>query len=382
MANKAYKFRIYPNEEQKILLAKTFGSCRFVYNYFLDRRIKLYKEEEKSMTYYDMTAELTQLKKQPEYEWLNEVPAVALNMSCKQLDTAYKNFFRDKKGFPKFKSKHTSKLSFSTQNGSGIHIKGNYVILPKVKEVKAKIDRTIPNDWKIKRATVSQNASGKYYCSLTFEYESHIQEVEPQNAIGLDFSMHELYVDSNGDCPAYPKYYRQAEKKLAREQRKLSLMQKGSNNRNKQRIKVAKLHEHISNQRRDFLHKRSRNLVNEYDCICIENLNMKSMSQSLNFGKSVTDNGWGMFTQMLKYKLADEGKHLIKIDKFFPSSQTCHNCGCVNPITKDLSVREWTCSECGHHHDRDVNAALNIRDEGVRMLSEQKSTEDSQLKLA
>ena len=151
MANKAYKFRIYPNEEQRILFAKTFGSCRFVYNYFLDRRIKLYKEEEKSMTYYDMTAELTQLKKQPEYEWLNEVPAVALNMSCKQLDTAYKNFFRDKKGFPKFKSKHTSKLSFSTQNGSGIHIKGNYVTLPKAKEVKAKIDRTIPNDWKIKK---------------------------------------------------------------------------------------------------------------------------------------------------------------------------------------------------------------------------------------
>lgn len=181
--------------------------------------------------------------------------------------------------------------------------------------------------------------------------------------------MHELYRDSNGNEPQYPRYYRQAEKKLAREQRKLSLMQKGSNNCNKQRVKVAKLHEKVANQRKDFLHKQSRQIVNAYDCVCIEDLDIKAMSQSLHFGKSVSDNGWGMFTTFLTYKLEEMGKQLIKVDKFFASSQICSVCGYKNSKTKDLSVRVWNCPNCGTHHDRDINAAKNIRNEGMRLVT-------------
>lgn len=181
--------------------------------------------------------------------------------------------------------------------------------------------------------------------------------------------MHELYKDSNGNEPQYPRYYRQAEKKLAREQRKLSLMQKGSNNRNKQRVKVAKLHEKVASQRKDFLHKQSRQIANVYDCVCIEDLDMKAMSQSLRFGKSVSDNGWGMFTTFLAYKLEEMGKQLVKVDKFFASSQTCSVCGYKNSETKNLAVRAWDCPECGTHHDRDVNAAINIRNEGMRLVN-------------
>lgn len=220
----------------------------------------------------------------------------------------------------------------------------------------------------MKSVTVSRTASGKYYASILFEYENQVKERELHSVLGLDFSMHELYKDSNGNEPRYPRYYRQAEKKLKREQRKLAFMQKGSKNRDKQHIKVAKLHEKVANQRKDFLHKQSRQIANAYDCICIEDLNMKAMSQIMRFGKSVSDNGWGMFTDFLKYKLEEQGKKLVKIDKFFASSQICSRCGYKNPEIRNLSVRQWDCPKCGVHHDRDVNAAVNIRNEGMRIL--------------
>lgn len=229
--------------------------------------------------------------------------------------------------------------------------------------------RNIPLDYKLKSVTVSQTPSGKYYASILFEYESQVQQIKPKTFLGLDFSMPELYKDSNGNEPKYPHYYRQAEKRLKREQRKLSLMQKGSKNRDKQRIKVAELHEKVANQRKDFLHKQSRQIANAYDCVCIEDLDMKAMSQALNFGKSVSDNGWGMFVVFLKYKLEDMGKQLIKIDKFYASSQICSVCGYQNPETKNLSVRIWDCPQCGTHHDRDVNAAINIKNEGMRLVT-------------
>jgi len=222
--------------------------------------------------------------------------------------------------------------------------------LPKIGQVRLKQHRIIPEEYRLKSVTVSQTPSGKYYASILFEYEDQVQEREMQKFLGMDFSMHELYRDSNGKEPAYPKYYRNAEKKLAREQRRLSKMQKGSSNRNKQRIKVTKLHEKVSNQRKDFLHKQSRQIANAYDCVCIEDLDMKAMSRSLNFGKSVSDNGWGMFTT------------------FFASSQTCCVCGYKNAKTKNLALREWDCPQCGTHHDRDVNAAINIRNEGMRLV--------------
>ena len=321
MANRAYKFRIYPNDEQRILFAKTFGCVRMVYNYWLDRKIRQYEENKTNVTYTVCAKEMAAMKKTDEYAFLKEVDSVSLQQSLRHLDAAFQNFFRQPKaGFPKFKSKKRNKNSYST-----VCINSNITI-------------------------------GNGYLKL-------------QSFLGLDFSMHELYRDSNGNEPAYPGYYRKAEKKLAKEQRKLLRMQKGSKNRDKQRIRVAKLHEKVSNQRKDFLHKQSRQITNACDCVCIENLDMKAMSQSLNFGKSVMDNGWGMFIAFLKYKLEEQGKRLVKVDRFFASSQICNICGYKNPETKNLAVRAWDCPQCGKHHDRDVNAAINIRNEGMRLVT-------------
>lgn len=361
--NKAYKFRIYPNETQKILFAKTFGCVRFIYNKMLGDKIEYYIQTKEKLNN-------TPAQYKTEFEWLKEVDSLALANAQMNLQKAYNNFFSNPKkfGFPKFKSKHRSQKSYATNNQKGsVKIDNGYIQLPKTGLVKIKQHRNIPDYYKIKSVTISQNASGKYFASVIFDYEEEIAEKELESFIGLDFSMHELYVDSNGNCPEFPRYYRLSEKKLKKEQRKLSKMVKGSRNREKQRVRVAKLHEKIANQRKDFLHKQSRQIANVYDCVCIENLNMQAMAQSLNFGKSVSENGWGMFTVFLKYKLEELGKKLIKIDKFFASSQICSVCGYQNPNTKDLSVREWICPCCRTYHNRDMNAAVNIRNEGMRI---------------
>ena len=341
MANRAYKFRIYPNNEQMILFARTFAK------------------------------EMAEMKKTEEYAFLREVDSISLQQSLRHLDTAFQNFFkRPKTGFPRFKSKKNHKNSYSTIciNGN-ITISDGYLKLPKIGQVRLKQHRSVPKGYRLKSVTISQTPGGRYYASILFEYEDQIPEKEMHSFLGLDFSMHGLYRDSNGNEPAYPGYYRNAEKRLAREQRRLSKMQKGSNNRRKQRIKVAKLHEKVSNQRKDFLHKQSRQITNAYDCVCIEDLDMKAMSRSLKLGKSVSDNGWGMFTAFLKYKLEEQGKKLVKVDRFFASSQMCSACGYKNAKTKDLALRQWDCPQCGIHHDRDVNAAINIRNEGMRIVT-------------
>lgn len=329
----------------------------------LSDKIKHYEETNQKLNN-------TPAQYKPEFEWLKEVDSLALANAQMNLQTAYNNFFRSPKvGFPKFKSKKNNHHSYTTNYVNGnISIDNGYIRLPKVGLVKLKQHRNISSDYKLKSATISQTPSGKYYASVLFEYEIQVKQKEPVTFLGLDFSMHELYKDSNGNEPCYPRYYRRAEKQLKREQRKLSHMQKGSNNRNKQRIKVALLHEKVTNQRKDFLHKQSRQITNAYDCVCIEDLNMKAMSKALRFGKSVSDNGWGMFTAFLKYKLEEMGKELVKVDKFFASSQICSVCGYKNSDTKNLSIRAWDCPECGAHHDRDVNAAINIKNEGMRLV--------------
>ena len=361
--NKAYKFRIYPNTEQQIILAKTFGCVRFIYNQMLSDKINHYEETKQKLNN-------TPAQYKSKFPWLKEVDSLALANAQMNLQTAYNNFFRNPKiGFPKFKSKKSNRRSYTTNCVNGnISIYNGFLKLPKVGLVKLKQHRLILSNYKLKSVTISQTPSGKYYASVLFEYENQIQKQELHDFLGLDFSMHGLYKDSNGNEPAYPRYYRQAEERLKREQRKLTLMQKGSKNRSKQRIKVANLHEKVANQRKDFLHKQSRQIANAYDCVCIENLDMKAMSQSLNFGKSVADDGWGMFVTFLKYKLEETGKRLVKVNRFFASSQICNVCGYKNTATKNLSIRAWDCPECGAHHDRDINAAINIRNEGMRLV--------------
>ena len=364
MANIAFKFRIYPNKEQRDQFARTFGCVRFIYNKMLSDKIEYYKETKKMLNN-------TPAQYKEDFPWLREVDSLALANAQLNLQKAYRRFFDDPAtGFPRYKKKKTSRQAYTTNRVNGnIMLKDGKLKLPKAGYVKIKQHREIPEGYRLKAVTVSRSACGKYYASILYEYEEKIRPVRPETFLGLDYSMRELYVDSNGEKADYPRYYRAKEKKLKREMRKLSHMQKGSNNRERQRVKVAKLHEKIADQRKDFLHKASRQITNAVDCVCIEDLNMKAMSGSLNFGKSVMDNGWGMFTEFLRYKLAAEGKRLIKVERSFASSQLCSECGYRNAGTKDLSVRRWVCPGCGASHDRDINAAINIRNEGKRMLS-------------
>lgn len=362
--NEAYKFRLYPNAEQQILIAKTIGCVRFIYNKMLSDKINYYEENKAKLNN-------TPAQYKAEYEWLREVDSLALANAQLNLQTAYNNFFRNKSvGFPKFKSKHTDRKSYTTNCVNGnIQIVGKQIKLPKLGLVNVKFHRQIPEDHILKSCTISKTSSGKYYISILTEYEVEISQIEvnPENVLGLDMDMKNLFTDSQGNRAEYPRYYRQMQDKLAREQRKLSHCKRGSNNYYKQKLIVAKLHEKVANQRKDFLHKLSYQIANDYDGVCIEDLNMRAMGQCLKLGKSVADNGWGMFTTFLGYKLADRGKQIVKIDKWYPSSKTCSVCGAIN-AELTLKDREWTCDGCGTHHDRDWNAAINIRNEGLRLL--------------
>ena len=363
MANKAYKYRLYPNKEQEILLAKTFGCVRFIYNKMLSDKIEHYKETKEKLNN-------TPAQYKKEFEWLNEVDSLALANAQMNLQTAYNNFFRSPKiGFPKFKSRKRNRFSYTTNNQNGtVSIKDGKLRLPKIGLVRIKLHRLIPEGQKIKSATITKTPSGKYYAAILVEYEQEIPyiELDKNKAIGLDYASHSFYVDSQGREADYPKFYRNAQKFLARERRKLSLMKYGSNNYLKQKIRVARLQEHISNQRTDWIHKLSTRLANEYDYICVEDINMQNMAQSLKLGKSTNDNGFGMFRTILAYKLADRGKKLIKIDKWFPSSKMCRFCGNINHELT-LSDRVWTC-ECGQILNRDENAAINIMNVGLSMV--------------
>ena len=361
MERKAYKFRIYPNEEQKLFFAKTFGCVRFIYNKMLSDRIDYYNEHQKKL-------HNTPANYKKEYEWLKEVDSLALANAAIHLDTAYNNFFRDPKiGFPKYKSKRNSKKTYTTNNQKGtIYIEKEMIRLPKIGKIKMKQHRKINEKEKIKSVTVSLNGKGEYYVSILVEYENQVPNININKVIGLDYGMHELYVDSNGTVADYPKYFYQKEKRLKREQRRLSRMKKGSNNYEKQRKKLSSIHIKIANQRKDFLHKLSRKIERENDAVCIEDLDMLEMSKK--YGKTVSDNGWRMFITFLEYKLRNVGKKLIKVNRYFESSQICFICGYKNKEIKDLSIRKWECPECKAFHDRDINAARNIKQEGIRKM--------------
>ena len=377
IVNRAIKYRLYPTEEQKVFFAKTFGCVRKVYNLMLSDQIKSYQN----------TGELckaTPAMYKEKYPFLKEVDSLALANAWINLQAAFSNFFgrtrKKKNGFPKFKSFKRSKRVYTTNNQKGgIAILDNSIKLPKIGAVEAVIHRIPDEQWILKSATISQDRDGKYYASVLFAFaeEKPTYKIDTHNAIGLDYASDGLYVDNNGNIGTNHKFYRESHAKLVKAQRKLSRMkgskkhEKKSSNYLKQLCKVNKIHRHIANQRKDNLHKLSTEIANRYDVVCVEDLNMKAISnKGFGNGKATMDNGFGSFVSMLEYKLSDRNKYLIKVDKWYPSSQICHACGTLHPEMKDLKIRTMRC-DCGLVIGRDQNAAINILNEGLRILAAQ-----------
>lgn len=370
---RAYKFRLYPDPAQEEQILRTFGCCRFVYNYYLDMRTNVYKETGKTMGYNACATDLTQLKKGPDAPWLNDVDSTALQSSLRNLDDGYQRFFdglkKGKKvGYPNFKCKHSRRQSYTTKNNHGsVAVEHDRVKLPKLGWVKCRTHRKVEGI--ITKATVSRTPSGKYYVSLSCKTAKVDPLPTTGKTIGIDMGIKSYAVTSNGVAYPNPKYLRQSEKKLARLQRQLSRKTKGSANYEKARIKVAKLNEYVANQRRDMQHKLSIKLVRENDIICIEDLAPKEMQKKRFVAKYVADAAFGEFRRQLTYKAEWYGKQVVVVDRKFASSQLCSSCGAKWPGTKKLSVRHWVCPECGASHDRDTNAAINILKEGLRLLA-------------
>ena len=366
---KTYKYKLYPNKLQEEQIQKTFGCCRFVYNQTLAYRKDKYEKDKKSMSKIDCNNYVNQILKK-EYEWLKEVDKFALTNSVYNMDSAYQKFFKEHTGYPKFKSKHNHKKSYTTNlTGKNIEVsfENNKIKLPKLKWIRAKTHREFTG--KIKSATISQVPSGKYFVLILVETE-HIPIESTGDCIGFDLGIKDLLITSNGENFDNIRTTKKYEDKLAKEQRRLSHKKKGSKNWNKQRIKVARIHEKIHNTRIDNLHKISHKLISENQVIVSEDLAVSNMVKNHNLAKAISDCGWYELTRQISYKAEWNNRLYVKIGRFTKSSQPCYICGYINSDTKDLSVREWTCPQCGTFHDRDVNAAINILNEGLRILRE------------
>ena len=362
---KAYKYRIYPAKTQITLIEKHFGSTRFLYNYFLDYRQKEYAKGNKKVSYNITQAELTKLKKLEEYKWLNECGSQSLQMSLRSLDNAFGKFFKKQGGYPKFKSKKHTHQSFTAPQN--IKVVNNRVYLPKFTKdgLKVKLHREIPKEATLKQATISRQ-NNQYFISILIDDNISIPKpTKAKTAVGLDMGITHHIITSDGVKYPNNRHYNKSQKKLLKLQRRLSKKQKGSNNRQKAKLRVQKLHTKVTNQRKDNLHKISNEITNQYDIICLETLNVKGMVKNHKLAKSIADVAWSEFMRQLEYKASWRGKTIIKIDKWFPSSQICSYCG-ASTGKKPLNIREFDCPHCKKKNiDRDINAAVNIRNYGL-----------------
>ncbi len=368
---KSFEYRIYPNTEQKAQIAKHIGGCRWIYNYALEKKMKAWTTEKKSLSRFDIQADLPELKKVESTKWLKDINSQSLQASLEHLDKAYKMFFKTKKGFPKFKSKHNSKQSYSIPQYSKIDFERELLIVPRIKPIKIVLHRKF--DGKIKTVTIKKTSTNKYFVSILVEMEDiskKLKTIKEITTIGLDLGIKDFIALSNGEKITNPKILKRYEHKLKDKQKILSRRTKGSNNRLKAKLAIAKIHEKITNVRKDFLHKLSYRLTheNQVSSIMIEDLNVSGMMKNHKLAKSIGDCSWSEFVRQLEYKSKWYGINFFKIDRFAPSSKLCSNCGTINQELT-LKDRGWGCRNCGSMHDRDINASINIKNIGIESIN-------------